>query len=482
MTHQIMRNHRPSPPMIFPVMISMVVMITMHSAPALAHATGQSFVALLPTGPYMAVGVMIVALSILLLWFLPHRSLDKLLPDVSVGRLAIRGVRTGALQNASSFAMFLWFCWLLYAGYAGTRDPLENPLVLGFWVAFWMAALMVQGLIFNLWEWISPWRWLVRPIIRLRGAGKFTLPWSFGAWPAVILLLCFSAFTLADPAPDDPARLASIGLAYLFITIAGMMLCGPRRWLAQVEFFTVVMTLFGRLAPWGMRARHIRLGWHGWQLGQGLSMRPGLPVFILVLLGTGSFDGFNETFVWLDFIGINPLAFPGRSAVVIPVICGLAAGNVILVTAFAMLLLMGDRIAGERHGTSQLVATFAPTILPIALAYHTAHYLPSLLVDGQYVLAALNDPFNSGANLLGRDGAYVTTGFFNHRETMRVIWLSQALIIVCGHVLAVVLAHAQALHVYRNLQRAFIAGMPLAIFMILYTWLGLWLLAAPKGG
>jgi len=378
--------------------------------------------------------------------------------------------------------MFLWFCWLLYAGYAGTRDPLENPLVLGFWVAFWMAALMVQGLIFNLWEWISPWRWLVRPIIRLRGAGKFTLPWSFGAWPAVILLLCFSAFTLADPAPDDPARLASIGLAYLFITIAGMMLCGPRRWLAQVEFFTVVMTLFGRLAPWGMRARHIRLGWHGWQLGRGLSMRPGLPVFILVLLGTGSFDGFNETFVWLDFIGINPLAFPGRSAVVIPVICGLAAGNVILVTAFAMLLLMGDRIAGERHGTSQLVATFAPTILPIALAYHTAHYLPSLLVDGQYVLAALNDPFNSGANLLGRDGAYVTTGFFNHRETMRVIWLSQALIIVCGHVLAVVLAHAQALHVYRNLQRAFIAGMPLAIFMILYTWLGLWLLAAPKGG
>ena len=482
MTHQIMRNHRPSPPKIFAVMTYMVATVAMKPAPALAHATGQSFVALLPTGPYMAVGVMIVALSILLLWFLPHRSLDKLLPGVSVGRLAIRGVRTGALQNASSFAMFLWFCWLLYAGYAGTRDPLENPLVLGFWVAFWMAALMVQGLIFNLWEWISPWRWLVRPIIRLRGAGKFTLPWSFGAWPAVILLLCFSAFTLADPAPDDPARLASIGLAYLFITIAGMMLCGPRRWLAQVEFFTVVMTLFGRLAPWGMRARHIRLGWHGWQLGRGLSMRPGLPVFILVLLGTGSFDGFNETFVWLDFIGINPLAFPGRSAVVIPVICGLAAGNVILVTAFAMLLLMGDRIAGERHGTSQLVATFAPTILPIALAYHTAHYLPSLLVDGQYVLAALNDPFNSGANLLGRDGAYVTTGFFNHRETMRVIWLSQALIIVCGHVLAVVLAHAQALHVYRNLQRAFIAGMPLAIFMILYTWLGLWLLAAPKGG
>ena len=57
-------------------------------APALAHATGQSFVALLPTGPYMAVGVMIVALSILLLWFLPHQSADRLLPRLLIGRLA----------------------------------------------------------------------------------------------------------------------------------------------------------------------------------------------------------------------------------------------------------------------------------------------------------------------------------------------------------------------------------------------------------
>ena len=34
---------------------------------AAAHATGQSFVALLPTGPYMAVGVATVALSIILI-------------------------------------------------------------------------------------------------------------------------------------------------------------------------------------------------------------------------------------------------------------------------------------------------------------------------------------------------------------------------------------------------------------------------------
>ena len=51
-----------------------------------------------------------------------------------------------------------------------------------------------------------------------------------------------------------------------------------------------------------------------------------------------------------------------------------------------------------------------------------------------------------------------------------------------GHVIAVILAHAAAVQLYGNLSRAFRAGLPLAGFMVLYTWLGLWLLAAPKGG
>ena len=100
----------------------------------------------------------------------------------------------------------------------------------------------------------------------------------------------------------------------------------------------------------------------------------------------------------------------------------------------------------------------SPDHLPIALAYRTAHYLPSLLVDGQYVLVALNDPFATGADYLGLSGFYVTTGFFNHRETMRAIWLSQAGFIVLGHVVAVILAHGAAVKIYGDVARAFRAG------------------------
>ncbi len=455
-----------------------VMLICLAPAPAAAHATGQSFIALLPTGPYMAVGVIIVALSILLLWFLPHRSVARLLPSRDLGLVAAPPL----LRNVSSFVFFVLFCWLLSRGFSGTRDPLENPLVLGFWVVFWMASPMVQGFLFDLWGWMSPWRWLVAPLSAAVPRPPLALSARLGVWPAVLLLLAFSMFTLADPAPDDPARLAGVGVAYLVVTIAGMVLCGSGRWLRQVEIFSVVMAHFGRLAPLARRGRRVRIGWPGWQLAHGARGTRGIPIFILVLLGTGSFDGFNETFVWLDLIGVNPLAFPGRSAVVMPVVGGLIAANLILVSLFMALLFIGDRLVAGPGRAGPLLAVFAPTILPIALAYHAAHYLPSLLVNGQYVLVALNDPFGSGANWLGLEGFHVTTGFFNHRESMRLIWLSQAAIIVFGHVLAVILAHAHAAQIYGGIRRAFAAGLPLAMFMILYTWLGLWLLAAPKGG
>lgn len=445
---------------------------------ASAHATGQSFIALLPTGPYMAIGVATVALSIMLLWFLPNRSATSLLPSRGLGRMAA----PAPARTLCSLFIFLLLCGGIGDGLTGTRDPLENPLVLGFWVAFWMASPMVQGYLFDLWGWISPWRWAVQPIAGLVGRPPVRLPCRAGVWPAAILLLVFSVFTLADPAPDDPARLAKVIGGYAVLTFAGMGLFGPRRWLRQVEFLSVLMAQFSKLSLLARRGRQLRAGWPGWQLANGAATRAGAPVFILVLLGTGSFDGFNETFVWLDLIGVNPLEFPGRSAVIIPVTAGLVSANILLVCLFSAMIIAGDRMVGGGRGWGELLSLFAPTILPIALAYHTAHYLPSLLVDGQYVLVALNDPFATGADYLGLSGFYVTTGFFNHRETMRAIWLSQAGFIVLGHVVAVILAHGAAVKIYGDVARAFRAGLPLAVFMVLYTWLGLWLLAAPKGG
>ena len=48
--------------------------------------------------------------------------------------------------------------------------------------------------------------------------------------------------------------------------------------------------------------------------------------------------------------------------------------------------------------------------MPIALAYHFAHYLTALLVNGQYALVALSDPFALGWNLFGTAYMPVSAG------------------------------------------------------------------------
>jgi len=88
---------------------------------------------------------------------------------------------------------------------------------------------------------------------------------------------------------------------------------------------------------------------------------------------------------------------------------------------------------------------------------------------------------NTGADLLGLGDFHVTTGFFNTPGTVRAIWLSQAGVVVAGHVIAILLAHVLALRGHGNNLRAIIAQAPLAIFMIGYTFFGLWLLASPRG-
>ena len=75
----------------------------------------------------------------------------------------------------------------------------------------------------------------------------------------------------------------------------------------------------------------------------------------------------------------------------------------------------------------------------------------------------------------------MTTGFFNSRDTVEIIWLSQAGIIVAGHMLAILVSHAIAIDMFRTSKKATLSQLPMAAFMIVYTLIGLTLLASPRG-
>ncbi len=442
-----------------------------------AHVSEQGFVLLLPTDLYIFSGVAAVVASILLLLLVPARVVEVLFKG---RRLFSRPDRAG--ETVTSLLASGLLGLFIYGGLTGTRDPLENPLPLLVWTVWWIGLVSVQGLVGDIWRWINPWSGLYRLLRgRMDAPALVPLPENWGVWPGIAGFLGFAALLLVDLAPDDPARLAWFVLGYWLFTFAAMIIFGGRDWLRQGEFLSILMGHYSASAPVGAKDGKLSIGLPGWQLLNRPTANLSSAVFILFLLATGTFDGLNETFWWLAQIGINPLEFPGRSAVVLPNFLGLIISNILLVLIFATTIYAGLLFIGETSMMAVAFGRLVHAILPIALAYHAAHYLISFLVSGQYVLAVLNDPFDNGASLLGLGNYLVTTGFLNSRDSVEVIWLTQAGLIVAGHIVSVLIAHGIAVDLFRDNRRALLSQIPLALFMVVYTFAGLTLLASPRG-
>ena len=89
------------------------------------------------------------------------------------------------------------------------------------------------------------------------------------------------------------------------------------------------------------------------------------------------------------------------------------------------------------------------SIVPIALAYHFSHYLTALLVNGQYALVALSDPFARGWNLFGTAymaGRAPASPWARPRPGRSGTCRPAA--IIGGHVLAVLAAHRLAFRLH----------------------------------
>ncbi|SEG07733.1 hypothetical protein SAMN05421751_11022 [Jhaorihella thermophila] len=441
-----------------------------------AHASEGGLVLLLPTDLYVGAGAGAVALTVLLLTVLPDRVTLGLFRPLAGPRLPRLPGRV-----VVSCLSFLVLVALVGIGAVGPTDPQKNLLPLSVWTLFWVGLVTLQGLFGNLWAWVNPWTGPVAVTREITGArAALRLSPRLGHAVAIATWLGFAAFLLVDPAPADPRRLAAVVWGYWVFTFAATLAFGPR-WLRRAEAFTVFLGIYARVAILGRRGGRLRAGVPGWRIFAARAPLPGLSVLMVMMLATGSFDGLNETFWWFSVLGLNPLEFPGRSAVVLPNLAGLLVANAGLVAAFALTVWAGLRLARSEMGPGDGFRLFAPTLLPIALGYHVAHYLTSFMVDGQYALLAATDPLGRGDDLLGLGKVYVTTGFFNTLGSMRVIWLSMAGAVVLGHVIAVLLAHAVAVRALGPGRRAALSQAPLAIFMIFYTLFGLWLLASPRG-
>ena len=448
---------------------------------AYAHASDRGFVLLLPTGYYLLGGAIAVAASFLALAVLPA-SLPQRIARLRLPIFLRPPERSRLLV---SLASFLVFAALVTAGFLGSRDPLSNPLPLTVWTLLWIGLTLIQGLVGDVWWWINPWYgpWrLLCAVFRLQ-PDKPVLPYpqSFGHWPAVILFFGFAWFELIDPAPDDPRRLAIVAGIYFAGNLFAMLLFGHRVWAERGECLSAFFNLVSRPAIFARGANgRLSLGWPGARLAYVDPLPASATLLLLLVLASVSFDGFSKTFVWLSANGINPLEFPGRTALLGINTAGLLGAFIALSAVFFTCVWLGGRLAGKAsQPVLALAGLFVWSLVPIALAYHFAHYLTALVVNGQYALVALSDPFGWNWDLFGTAGWQVTPGVVMGSDSAWVLWNLQAGAIIAGHVLAVLVAHMLAARLRTQRPAIALSQLPLTLLMVGYTVFGLWLLSTP---
>lgn len=444
---------------------------------AFAHATNQAFVPLLPTDFYIGAGVAAVALTVVLLAIPMFGNILSSVPAMPIMKAV--GNNFDTLTSVGSLLLLIF---LIIVGNTGSTDPLVNPLPLYIWTIFWVGLVSLHAVLGNLWHWINPWtgvydvfRWTTnwQPLLQF--------PDSLRVWPAILSLLVFTIFMLASLTPEDPSHLAAVVTGYLVFNFVGMLFFGKDVWLRNCECFTQLTYNFSRMSIIGISDGRLRIGVPGWKLKkeQYVSISAGL--FVVVAFASSSFDGLNETFWWLGLLGVNPLEFPGRSYIFWQTVGGLIGFNLAMIAAFSACIFIGLKLVDATHLFREAFYKLAICVIPIAIAYHMAHFLTMFIVNIQYALAAASDPWSDGSDYLGLGTFYVTTGFFNSLEDVRVIFLTQVSMIVTGHLFSIVSAHNAALVLLQTHKKALVSQLPLALFMVGYTFFGLWLLAAPRG-
>ncbi len=118
---------------------------------------------------------------------------------------------------------------------------------------------------------------------------------------------------------------------------------------------------------------------------------------------------------------------------------------------------------------------FAASLLPIAVAYHLAHYASYMALAAQLMLPIVSDPMGLGWDLFGTANHRIDLGVI----TAERVWWIAAAALVTGHALSVFVAHSEAMRLFPDRRQAIRSQLPMMVFMVGLPSLSLWILAQP---
>ena len=409
---------------------------------------------------WAAAVVLVVSFAALaVLWSEPRLEQDRWRP-LPFGR----ALGSKALEVVLGAIGFLLLVVAIVAGYVGPSDPLSNFTPVFVLIIFWVGMAFASVLFGDLFHALNPWRAAARAV-RLRGRRPY--PERLGRWPATVGLFIFTWIELASGWGEHPVRLATAALVYSVVTWAGMALYGIETWTRNGEAFSVYFNLLSRLSIFEKRGREV-----GRRPLLGglppLERPPGTVAFVVVMIGTVTFDGLSQGALWTD---ISTALFDTLGSTLTDTI-GLLLG-VGLVGGFYMLGMAGARTVGGGFTTRELARAFVHSLVPIAAVYVGAHYLTFLIFEGQAIRYTSSDPFGQGWDLFGWADDGINYGVLSQNAA----WYLQVGMVVAGHVAALALAHDRALALYGQARMAVRSQYWMLAIMIGFTSMALWLLA-----
>ncbi len=500
------------------------------SGEAVAHAFGQRYDLPLPLYLFLFGGGIIVAISFIVVAVASRRSpgspLERPYPRFDLRSTAIgRGLGHPLIVALFRAIGVILFLTVLAAGFFGVQNPFRNIVPTLVWIIGWIGLAYVCALVGDAWALINPfrtlYRWLERVFKAVSGRGSLSLdrpvPRWLGVWPAVVLLIGFSWVEIIWYRNESPSAIASLLIAYTVFTFAGMFVYGRETWLGRGEVFSLVFALFARFAPTEVRVRSSACcrachepacrrepgdcvqcyaclacaasgdwQWNVRPWGAGLLARApvsaSMAVLVCVALAVVTFDGVRETPFWesIMFRAFHPLQPTAGARADMVMTAGLVATVFVFIAAYAACCVLMSavvrRVAPDADpGAGTLARLFVLSLLPIAIAYHLAHYLHYLLVAGQFVIPLASDPLGIGWDLFGTAGFRTDPALVGARFS----WYTALLAIVIGHVIAMYVAHRTAHGWFADRRVALASQYPLAMLMVVYTMVSLWILAQP---
>ena len=251
---------------------------------------------------------------------------------------------------------------------------------------------------------------------------------------ACILFIGLTWFELVWKEPGNPLNIAIV-LITLFVCV-NLLRYFLKKSLIEVDPLLLLHYLYSKLKLFNSRPYFRSLLDN---IGN-LAKLKGIEYFVLLMIGTVTYDGLRETTFWYNQFGsrTDDMGFSTMMFLIMNL-------GTILFYRFACFFAI--KVGGSDLKLSHVSNLFGHTMLPIAFAYHVTHYLTLLLFESQTFFYRFNDPIGIGMNILN-----VEEPTINYFIEPLVIWGIQVAVTLLGHMLSVVLAHDLAVKLFGHQQ------------------------------